>query len=234
MSSEAKILFERLLPETLEPFLSRALGTCIPRTGEDGRYRVSSTGRFSGRLAADLLAFARNQRLSAAFVIAEEEVLRVLYLRAGVVVGADSNVLFERLGRILFRGGVVTRADARALVNCEESRGLAAAVRMLPKEAAAWGLDKRAWEIGTALYLMSNAHFLFVDGEPELGDVHPVSILPMQLAMEGLRRYDEWRHRKTAPSPAPSLDEEEPAAAPKGLTTSLVQDVDEIMRMITG
>ncbi len=226
----ARIVFDRLLPESLEALLARVVGTVVPRLGEDGRYRISSAGRFSGRIAADLLAFARNQGFSGAFVTLQDEVERVLWLRQGTIVGADSNVLFERLGRVLQRAGTLDRAGERQVVACEEQRGLLAATALLPPDAVRWGLERRIWEVGAALPFMSGAHFLFVDGVPDLGDLPVFEVPPMDVAMEALRRYDEWRNggstgsagtaeptrarpptnaprRKPAPGPAPEIDD---------------------------
>lgn len=232
MSSEPHILFERLLPESLEALLARVLGTRVPRLGPDGRFRISSCGRFSGRLAADLLAFSRNQAYDGAFVVLEDDVVRVLYLRGGTVVGAESNVLFERLGRVLLRAGTLDRDSERTVTACEEQRGLATAAGLLPAEAALWGLKTRIWEIGAALYFMGHAHFLFVDGAPALGDLPEINVPPMDLAMEGLRRYDEWRHG-TARGTAAAGERRGPPPAPRAKAPAPAeQDVDDIMRLI--
>ena len=253
--SPAKLLFERMLPESLEALLARALGSALPRMGEGGRYRISSCGRFSGRIAADLLAFVRNQKYDGAFVLLQEDVVRVLFAKRGLIVGADSNVLFERLGRVLHRVGTLDRESSRHVVTCEEQRGLAVAVRLLPPEAVQWGLEKRVWEIGAALCFMTGAHFLFIDGDPSLEGVPPVAVPPMELAMEGLRRYDEWRNKSAAAPPAPGkpapaggvgvppksdTDDESPedlAASPRSTprrrsAEEPLHDVDEIMRLL--
>lgn len=188
------VLIDRLVPDSLEPVLRTLLGSDFPRRGEGNRFRVIACGSFRGTLTADLLTFARTQKLNAAMVLMQEDdTQRVLHFHRGVVVGADSNVLFERLGRILFKGGVIDKADADALVDCEEKLGLAHTLEMLPEEASTWGLDRRTWEIGTALAFMSGAQFLFVEGAAPLPGIPRVEIEPVQLAMEGLRRYDEWR-----------------------------------------
>ena len=53
-------LIDRLLPEASERFLGKVLGKTMPKLGEGGRYRISSAGRFTGRIGSDLLAFARS------------------------------------------------------------------------------------------------------------------------------------------------------------------------------
>jgi hypothetical protein len=259
-TSDARLFFDRLMPESLEALLARVLGTTVPRKGEDGRFRISSSGRFSGRIAADLLAFTRNQKHDGAFVLLQDDVVRILYTQRGMIAGADSNVLFERLGRVLHRAGTLDRDSSRHVVTCEEQRGLAAAIKLLPADAVQWGLEKRAWEIGTALFFMAGAHFIFVDGQPALGDVPLLSVPPMELAIEGVRRYDEWRNKSEAKPPDPAaasvslsvsanderpptrdLAEESPedlASTPRSTKRRLKTDadpldVDEIMRILT-
>jgi hypothetical protein len=261
--SETRLFFDRLMPESLEAVLARALGTTIPRMGEDGRYRISSSGRFSGRIAADLLAFVRNQKHDGAFVLFQDDVVRLLYTQRGVITGADSNVLFERLGRVLHRAGTLDRDSSRHVVTCEEQRGLGQAIKLLPADAVQWGLEKRTWEIGTALFFMAGAHFVIVDGPPALGDVPALAVAPMELAIEGVRRYDEWRNKSAVrppealatasvsvsgsvsttvdrgvPRDVPEESEEDLAATPRSTARRISKDaepldVDEIMRILT-
>lgn len=201
MTDEISIFFERLLPETLERFLVEALGEAIPRRGEDGRYRVLAAGRFSGQIVPDLFTYARNQELDAALVMVEKDVLRILYFAKGMVIGADSNVFFERLGRILGNAEIVQEDAAEILLDLEEREGVASAAARISPDAAHWGLERRIWEVSSGLYYMPHAHYMLIDGEPDLGDLPRFHIPPMDLAMEGLRRYDEWRNRKMAPAP---------------------------------
>jgi hypothetical protein len=200
MSDPVHLLFERMLPGALESLLAGLVGDRIPRLGPDDAFRVSSCGRFSGRIAADLLAYAKNQSMDGAFVLVQDDAYRALYVAKGTVVGAESNVLFERLGRVLLRLGQLSADDARQVVHVEESQGTAAAASMLPLDVAVVGLDRRAWEVGTALTFMGPSHFMFVDGAPRLGSLPLLSIATMDLAIEGVRRYDEWRNAGRAPA----------------------------------
>lgn len=199
-TDEFSILLDRLLPEALEPLLNRILGTVIPRLGDGDRFRVTAAGRFSGSLVGDLLAQAHNQDANGALVLVEEDVARVLYFARGNVVGADSNVVFERLGRVLCQEGILAPEDAVSIVEEEEKHGLAAAAAWLPTDAAVWGIARRAREISSGLYLMPHGHYVFVEGSPDLDGVPPVLLSPAKLAVEGLRRYDEWRNQSSAVS----------------------------------
>jgi len=192
-------LFDRFLPDALNPVLCRVLGDTVPQTG-NVRYVVTATGRFSGDLVSDVMNQAYNHKLDGALVVAERDVTRVVYFRRGRVVGADSNVLFDRLGRILGSKGVLSPEDVDAIVEEEETNGLAAAIARLPEDAVEWGLDRRIREITSNLFFMPRSHFVLVKGRPNLGDVPLFDFSPLELAMEGLRRYDEWRNRSKATS----------------------------------
>jgi hypothetical protein len=166
----------------------------LPPDRKTGRYKIAACGRFRGALTPELLNFIRTQKRTGALVVAEPDVTRVLFYREGTVIGALSDVVFERLGRVLLRGEVLHQEDARALVDCEERRGLAVAVTRVSSEAAEWGIEQRIWEVAAALYFMGRCHYVLVDGLPDLRGIPTPEVDTMQLAMEGMRRYDEWRN----------------------------------------
>jgi hypothetical protein len=252
MPTPTQLLFERLVPEALEATLGRVLGGRVRRLGPGDTFRISSCGRFSGRIAADLLAYSKNQSVDGAFVLVQEEALRALYLAKGVVIGAESNVLFERLGRVLLRLGRLTADDAQRVVQVEETQNTAAAASMLPADVAVVGLDRRAWEVGTALTFMGPSHFVFIEGTVDLEPLPRLSIAAMDLAIEGVRRYDEWRNAAHQPAAAreeatpvvPAREEPAPvavareesspgsAARPKTGSHDVRTDVDAIMRLL--
>jgi hypothetical protein len=227
-------LLKRAIPDALDPIVRRAVGEVLPRTGEGGRYRIAHTGHFSSRVAADLLAFGRNQRLDGALVIVDVDTMRAIYFSEGRVVGADSNVLFERLGRVLLRAGVIDATTAASLVAREEAAGVGSAASALPPETAQFGLERRAWEIVSALFFVPDGHFLVVEGAPELGPTVALDLNPMDLAIEGLRRYDEWRNGAQG---APIPDRPHPATRPPAKPRDpRLHDTaaDELLRQIAG
>ncbi len=210
MGLEVAILFERLLPETLAPLLSQSLAGLLAPVGSGGSHSVCASGRFTGRQTADLLTFCTNQNLDGALVVADLDDVRVLLFRQGNVVGASSTVLFERLGRILYRDDLLGREDMIRVVETEERDGLSAAVAMLPVEAARWAAERRIWEIATTLCFARRAHFIIVEGTPVLSGMPMFEISTTQLAMEGLRAYDEWRNGppKAKAAAGPQVDVE--------------------------
>ncbi|MDJ0975551.1 MAG: DUF4388 domain-containing protein [Planctomycetota bacterium] len=194
MTDNLSILFDRLLPDALELFLKPLLGDTVPRIGDDRRFKVRGTGRFRGAYTADLLRLAHAQKLDGALILVDEDITRVLFFEQGEVIGTQSDMLFERVGRVLLSAGVIEKADAHSLVDCEEKVGVQAACQLIPQDIARWALEKRVWEVGAALYFMGRGHYICIDGRPDLGTLPRVAIDPMLLAMEGMRRYDEWRN----------------------------------------
>lgn len=230
-SDEISYLLKRAIPDALDPIVRSAVGTVIPRLGEGGRYRILHTGGFSSRVAADLLAFGRNQKLAGALIVLDDDVARAIYYRAGRVVGVETNVLFERLGRVLLRAGSVSEGLAADLVEREEQQGLAAAAALVTGEVARWGLESRVWDVTAALFLVHGGHYLIVDGSPELGALDALDFSPMDLALEGLRRYDEWRRSGSAPLPPRPAPSKRPPEAPRHAPSpSTRAAVDQLMR----
>lgn len=189
-------VLEQEIPAVLHRLLREVLGDTIPR-GPGDKYRIACTGAFSNRVASDVLAMAENQLLDGALVFVDRDVRRTLWFRHGRVVGAGSDLIFERLGRVLLRGGLVDSEEARRLVRLEAAEGAAAALGSLSHDAARWALERRAWEIATALFFMTGGHFVMIHGTPDLGGVGLLDLRPADLALEGMRRYDEWRHGKS-------------------------------------
>lgn len=213
MSQGADIayLLRRAIPDALDPIVRRAVGDVLPRLGEGDRYRIAYSGTFSSRVAADLLAFGRNQHLDGALIVIDSDTVRAIYYHGGRVVGAASDLLFERLGRILHRGELIDEATATRMTEKEEVADLAAAAAMVAPETAKWGIETRVWDIVAALFLVHSAHFILIEGEPKLGAVPALDLSPTDLALEGLRRYDEWRHGASeAPRPARRAPETRP------------------------
>ena len=233
-SDQIAYLLKRAIPDALDPVVRRAVGSVIPRLGEGERYKIAYTGAFSSRVAADLLTFGRNQRLDGALILIDEDVLRAVYYEEGRVVGADSNVAFERFGRVLRRADAVDEATAELLVHLEETGGILTAAPMVPPETARFGLERRVWEVAASLFLIHRGHFLIVEGKPDLGALVKLDMNPMDLALEGLRRYDEWRNATSStPRPQRPAPTSRPPEAPLAPATAAKEDaVEEFLRQL--
>ncbi len=189
-------ILDRNLPEETEAYLRKLLGGTVPLVGDGNRYQIAACGRFRGAITADLLTFAKNNTLDAALVIVEHETERVLYFEGGLIVGAASNVLFERLGRVLYTAEVVSHEDSGTLIDLEERKGETALLSLLPEEAISWAAEKRIWDVGAALYFVTKGHFMFIEGPPELS-ITAATLDPMAVALEGMRLHDQWRNKSS-------------------------------------
>ena len=66
---------------------------------------------------------------------------------------------------------------------------------------------------------------MLVEGRPQLDGVFEVSLDPMQVALEGMRRHDQWRNRPT--DGRPSRSDAVPAAQP----ITLMRTLEPLRRM---
>ena len=59
----------------------------------------------------------------------------------------------------------------------------------------AWTYDGVAWLVSLGQWTAwGRVALRYLEGQPVLGDLPRFAIPPVELAMEGLRRYDEWRN----------------------------------------
>jgi len=191
-------LLEQKIPEEAGAFLQRILGPTIARTGDGQRYDIVACGRFNGAELTHMLAYLQDGQASGALVVIDGDAERAVFLSRGLVVGATSTVLFERLGRLLYKAEVVTKEDSDTLVDAEENFGIEALLMWLSAGHLQWAVERRVWEVGAALALVKRGHFLFVEGEP-VTDGPRVSIDPAQVVHEGKRLKQEMGSGVPAP-----------------------------------
>jgi hypothetical protein len=188
-------LLEGLLPKGMDTLLEGVLGESMPRVGSGGQYGIVASGRFRGALTADILSFTQNNKLDAALVLTEGDTTRVLYFHAGTLIGATSSVLFERIGRLLYRAGAVTHEASDILIDIEDQQGAAALLDWVPEPTLAWAAERRVWEVVAGLYVAGAGHFVLVEGLARLDRALTSELDPTQVALEGMRRHDQWRNR---------------------------------------
>lgn len=135
--------------------------------------------------------------------------MRVLFFSGGVLVGTESSLKYERLGHILRRAGILGERESEAVLARETRDGTRGAPGVLEPKTLLWALERRAFEIAANLPLLVGAHFAFVDGPPDMSPLPRIAVPPMDLAMDGLRRYDEWRNGRRA-GDRPAVSEAQP------------------------
>ncbi len=208
-------IVEQRIPQEAGETLSRLLGSTMP--SEDGQYAIAAAGRFNGSRTGDLLAYASKINLSGALVIVESDAERVLYFHEGNLIGAASTVLFEHLGRLLYKAGVVSHEASSTLVDAEEALGGHAMLMWLSTRHLLWAVERRIWEVAAAVHLIKRGHFVFIQGTPDL-NCPIVSLDPEAVAAEGARLHDELLegtgetdevyHPPSMPPPPPRIERE--------------------------
>lgn len=225
---------EHALPQEADDVLIRILGGALAPAGDDGRHVLVASGRFGGHLTSNLLAWLAQPKFTGALIVAEEESERVVYAHAGTIIGAASNVLFERLGRILYQAEVVTHDDSEQLVGIEENEGDAALLDWVPEDVLAWAVARRVHAVAAALPYIRRGHFVLVSGTASLDELPPLGMDPQAIAAEAERLYEAWRHGAASESEDAARPADAPAPLPSPLTQqrSREEEVDDILRRI--
>ncbi len=225
-------VIEKALPSSADEVLKRILAEHVVPAWDDGRHRVGAWGRFDGHLTESLILFAAQPTFTGALVVAEEEAERSLFLQEGHVVGAASNVLFERLGRLLYQAEVVTHADSEQLVATEEKHGDEALLDWIPDAVLAWAVARRLDAVAAALPYIRRGHFVLVEGELDLRGLAALDRDPAKVGKKARRQYEAWRHGDDGDEGAKPADAPEPLPSPLERLASREEQVDDILRRI--
>ena len=146
----------------------------------------------------DVLALAAQSSWTGELVVLDADSQRSIYLDAGSVVGAATNVSSERLGETLYSFGVITRAQLDAVIASSTASGkrlgeTAIELEFVSPEDLFPMMARQVEEVFfAALRVGEGAFYLF--------DRYDETLLPRrhtmscgQLLMEGARRMDEMR-----------------------------------------
>ena len=188
----------RLLPTPRHVVFMRYTGHDGRRDAEDGAL-VRLAGEISGPGAlCDVLALLAQTGWRGELNVQVGELSRSIFVDAGNVVGARTNVEDEHLGRILFRFGVIDEAvyeRVMARVRAGERFGEAAVeMGVLSREQAYSYLGKQVEEVVYALMSVADGMFCFLDGfdDADLAFRHHATL--NGLLFEGVTRMDEMRY----------------------------------------
>jgi hypothetical protein len=226
-------VLQRSLPLEVDEVLVRILGETVARGVEDGRLDMRAWGRFGGHLTEDLIGLAANAKTEGALVVAEEESERVLYVRDGEIIGSHSNVLFERLGRVLYQAEVLSHEDADTLIEVEEVIGDAALLDWLPGDVLTWAARRRTESVAAALPYLRHGHFVLVEGTVTLHGMPELALDPQEAGLEARLLYDAWRsgegEEEAAARPA---DAPAPLKELRGPPRTKEEELDDLFRRI--
>ncbi len=199
-----------------------------------------------GALAAisDLFSFVAQTGWRGEFFVQEQASTRSIFFEDGQVAGAQSNVVKERLGEVLYRCGVLDRAQVEACSEASADGKLRfgeAAVKLgfLTREALFGLMAKQTEEIFFGTLLVSSGTYYFMSGfdDRQLSSRHRLSV--STLLREGIRRMHEARYfRARIPSdrhvPCVIPGRAPPQSDPQGVYAAIDgwRDVAEIGRLL--
>lgn len=165
---------------------------------------------FEGNLetmpVADLLQWASNGRLTGTVRVANADVVKMIYIRNGVIVSCTSTDPREFLGHFLVSQGAIDESDLQgAIIDQDRQSGLLGQMLVqrgaITEERLNEMLRLKAEESIFDLFTWADGRFRFLDGELPGYDLVPISLDVQGLVLEGMRRLDEWeRIRELIPS----------------------------------
>jgi Domain of unknown function (DUF4388) len=154
----------------------------------------------------DLLQFLAAGKKTGTLKFSRGKLVKEIYLRDGVVVGANTNDPKEYLGQVLMHYGKVDEAQLQTGMEEQRRSGgklgeILVAKGFLTLESVLEILRIRMLDIIYDLFIWEDAHFEFFDNEPLPSDLITIEVEPTTIIMEGIYRVDELsRFRTLIPS----------------------------------
>ncbi|GAB4222783.1 MAG: hypothetical protein Kow0062_21440 [Acidobacteriota bacterium] len=157
---------------------------------------MSLSGTLSTMALADLLQWAASAQKTGRFDFRRNEIVKEVYLRDGVVVGAASNQHTEMLGHVLVARGMLNEEQLRAslLARREQDEFLGNVVVRLgfvTQDALVRALAERTEEIIYSLFEWEDAEFKFHPGAKPGANVVLIALPVDHVLLRGVHRHDE-------------------------------------------
>jgi hypothetical protein len=176
----------------------------------DGQSKPAELMGFSGNLRtvplADLLQLLAASKKTGTLHITQQEEVREVYMRSGMVIYASSTAHEDLLGNILVRRGKISRQQLESAMTAHRQSGrrlgdTLISLGYLTRAEVLDALRFQVEEIVYALFSWSEGDFVFHEDQlPEL-ELMLDPINTINLVMEGTRRIDEWAEiQKSLPS----------------------------------
>jgi hypothetical protein len=187
--------------------------------------RVLATLKMCGEIKTpgaicDVIALAAQSAWTGELVVIDAESQRSIFLDGGAVVGANTNVTGERLGEILYRFGVLTRAQLETAIKSSAAGGkrlgeTAVELEFVTTEELFPMMARQVEEVLYAALRVGDGMYYVFDRYDESLLPHRHNMAAGALLMEGARRMDEMRYfRERIPNdeyiPSPKANEKRP------------------------
>ena len=211
----------RLMPGPGHAVFLRYVGEDGERDEDDGPIvKLAGEVTTPGGLC-DVVALVGQAGWKGELAVLSGDTVRSLFFEAGNILGAQTNVVAERIGNLLYRLGVLSAEEVEAVEGAlsggRRFGAVAVALGLLTREKLFEVMGKQTKEIAFASLLVSDGMFYFLD-RYDPGRVamrHHVSA--SSLLMEGVQRMDESKYfRERIPSdshvPVPIAGRSDPGA----------------------
>jgi Domain of unknown function (DUF4388) len=207
------------------------------------------TGDLSSIPLADIISLMNLAKKTGVLRCTRGAESRSVFWEQGEVVFARSNSVRDNLGCFLVRRGLLTEEQ-----NAESSRRITrdtrhgkVLVRMgyITTEQLWWAVKNQVLEIVYNLFQWTSGYFEFLEGQVENREKIVLAVPTTKIAMEGIRRLDEWNRYSTrirdatlllepVPGKLPGVGREQDASPEERKVLSLVngsRTVGEISRL---
>jgi hypothetical protein len=162
-----------------------------------GTLRMAGELRTPGAVC-DVVAMAAQSSWTGELVVLDADSQRSVYLDAGSVVGASTNVAAERLGETLYRFGVITHTQLAAVIKASATSGkrlgeTAIDLGFVSAEELFPMMARQVEEVFYAALRVGDGAFYVFDRYDETLLPRRHTMSAGMLLMEGARRMDETR-----------------------------------------
>jgi hypothetical protein len=163
-------------------------------------------GTLNTMSVSDLLQFLASGRKTGTLKLGRGDIVKHIYLEAGLIVGSSSNDPKEYLGQVLLHYGKIEEAQLQNAMEIQRQSGgklgmILSSRGFVSQADVVEVLRTRTLEIIYDLFIWEEAHFEFFDDEPPPKDMIRIHVEVTSVIMDGIYRIDEWsRYRTVIPS----------------------------------
>jgi hypothetical protein len=174
---------------------------------------LSLVGSFSSMSTPDLIQWARTARRGGAITARNpaDNVERKIHLHDGQIVACSSNDPRDYYGNYILKLGYCSEEDVNRALAIQRETGVMVArilvmVEKISKEDAVATLTEKTIDNICDIFLWETGDFVYEHEEIAPAQLIEISIDPISVALEGVRRVDGWNRLRTRFHPETVLE----------------------------
>lgn len=161
-----------------------------------GSSRLALFGHTGSFALAEVFSLINMGRRDGTLVVLAAQVSKSVRFQRGEIVFATSNLADDQLGPVLYRTGKIgpetQQLAERLATGGEPLTRLLLERKLIAPDDLWWGVKYQVEEIVYSVFQLTDASFLFFDGEAASGEQVRFTIDTNSVLMEAYRRIDEW------------------------------------------